>query len=552
MKDKYWLDAYEAGVPDSIGEFNHQSVSDYIEYCCARYPDLPAVRNFGVSLSYAELQEKATFVAAFLQQGLKLKKGERIAVVLPNLLQYPVVLLGALKAGLIVVNFNPAYSQRELVAQLIDCSATTVVVFAGCAHLLEGVMDQTSLRHVIVTNIGDLFPRPKAVLINFIVKYIRNKIPDWQLPSAIPFERLLQANHSYESVYVGSDDTAFLQYTGGTTGVAKGAILSHGNILANIEQTILWTRRHLRERREKVIVALPLYHIFGLTINFLSNLHFGGVHELITDPRDTRTLIKTMKHSGFTIFAGVNALFAKLLASRKFRNLDFKNLRLVIGGGSAVQSSVASQWQNLSGIPISQAYGLTEASPGVCCCPLYMMGYTGSVGLPVPSTRIKICDDDGSLVDCNKPGELLVKGPQVMQGYWQKTAETALVFSHDGWLKTGDIATIDDDGFVWIVDRKKDVIIVSGFNVFPNEVENVLLNHPDIVDAGVIGKPRDSTGEMVLAFVVVKSRFVSETDIVQYCRQNLASYKIPKEIRFVKEIPKSNIGKVLRKDLRNL
>lgn len=552
MQDRIWLDAYEAGVPDCIGDICHQSVADYMQYCCRRYADLPAIRNFGVSLSYAELQKKGALVAGFFQQNLELTKGDRLALVLPNLLQSPVIILGALQAGLIVVNFNPGYSQRELISQLHDCGATTMVIFAGCTHLLEGVLDQTSLQHVIVTNVGDLFPRPKALLMNSFVKYTRNKMPGWKLPDAIPFVKVLQSTAKFVPLPIGHEDTAFLQYTGGTTGVAKGAILSHGNILANIEQTILWTRRHLRERRETVIVALPLYHIFGLTINFLSNLQFGGVHELITDPRDTRVLIKIMKKSGFTIFAGVNVLFSNLIVARAFRKLDFSDLRLVIGGGAAVQSSVAEQWQELTGIPISQAYGLTETSPGVCCCPLYLTGYTGAVGLPVSSTLVKICDEEGRVVDCTMRGELFVKGPQVMQGYWQKPVETGQVLSADGWLKTGDIAVMDDQGYVRIVDRKKDLIIVSGFNVYPIEIEDVLINHPGISDVGVIGKSDEKYGEIVAAFVVRKTESLSKTEIENYCRKNLAAYKIPRKIVFVQEIPKSDIGKVLRKGLRNL
>ncbi|MGR9106684.1 MAG: AMP-binding protein [Gammaproteobacteria bacterium] len=551
MRDPIWLSSYEPGVPHRIGEIPYDSLVTYIENCCEHFADLPALRSFGVSLSYAEFKSKGLRLAGFFQESLKLSKGDRIAIMMPNLMQYPVTLLGALRAGLIVVNFNPSYTQRELLLQLNDCGATAMVIFSGCAHLLEGVLEDTPLKHVIVTEIGDLLPPFRAAMIQFVVRYLKRKIRAWDLPDAIPFGHALKTGGDQVPCLLTQKDPAFLQYTGGTTGLAKGAILSHGNILANIEQTRLWVRGHLRERAERVIVALPLYHIFGLTINFLSNLQFGGLHVLIADPRDTKALIKTLEKTGFSVFPGVNALFARLLTTAAFGKLNFRDLRLVTGGGAAVQSAVAENWQKLTGMPICQAYGLTEASPGVCCNPLNLREYTGSVGLPVPSTLIRVCDEHDRPVDAGEAGELQVKGPQVMQGYWNKPEETRAVLSADGWLKTGDVARIDEKGFVWIVDRIKDLIIVSGFNVYPNEVEDVLNAHPDIADAGVIGIPHECYGEIVVAFVVKAVDSLTKADIEQYCRQHLVGYKVPKEIRFVNSIPKSPIGKVLRRELRS-
>lgn len=550
MRDKIWLDSYEAGVPESIAEIQYESLAGYIQACCNRFDDLPALSNFGVSLSYREFKEMGARVAGFFQHTLKLSRGDRLAIMLPNLMQYPITLLGALNTGLIVVNFNPAYTQRELLLQLKDCGAVAIVIFAGCAHLLQGVLDRTPLKHVIVSEVGDLFPRGRAMMVNFLVRHIARKIPAWKLPGAVPFKQVLKGEADYVPVAITHKDPAFLQYTGGTTGSAKGAILSHGNILANIEQTHLWVRAHLRERRERVVVALPLYHIFGLTINFLANLQLGGMHILITDPRNIKALVATIKHTGFTLLMSVNTLFAKLLSAPAFRKLDFRELRLVIGGGAAIQSNVAEEWQELTGIPICQAYGLTEASPGVCCNPVNITRFSGSVGLPVSSTLARIVDEAGRPLADTSPGELYIKGPQVMQGYWQKPEETACVLSSDGWLRTGDIATMDDKGFIWIIDRKKDLIVVSGFNVYPNEVEDVLNAYPGIVESGVIGEPDETHGEIVVAFIVKSAESLSKADIEQYCRQNLAPYKVPRDIRFVREIPKSSIGKVLRRMLR--
>ena len=550
--DKFWLNAYEPGVPAEIGELEHASVGDYIHHCCTKFADTPALCNFGVQLTYKEFDRYGLAFAGYLQQKLNLAKGERLAVMLPNILQYPVVVLGALRAGLVVVNFNPFYSAREMREQLTDCGATAIVVFAGCAHKLEEAIDGTAIQHIVVTNIGDLFPWPQSVLMNFAAKTIKRSIPSWNIPNAIAFKSTLNQELELKPVSVGHDDLAFLQYTGGTTGTPKGAMLSHGNLLANIEQTHLWLKQTLREGHERVIVALPLYHIFALTLNFLSLLQFGGMHYLITDPRDIRALVRELKKAQFTVLAGVNALFAKLLECPDFKSLDFTDLRFVVGGGAAMQSAVAKKWQKVTGVPICQAYGLTEASPGVSCNPLHLRNYDGTVGVPVPSTLVQICSEKGSGAEKGEPGELLVKGPQVMQGYWGKESETANVITKDGWLRTGDIATINSEGFIRIVDRQKDLIIVSGFKVYPNEIEEILVAHPCISDAGVVGEPHMVSGEIVKAFIVSTDPELTMEAVEAYCRANMTAYKTPDVIIFLDEIPKSKIGKVLRRKLRDM
>jgi len=550
--DKIWLNAYEQGVPAEIGELAHASVGDYIHHCCMEFADMPALSNFGVQLSYSEYDRYGLAFAGYLQQKLNLVKGERLAVMLPNILQYPIVILGALRAGLVVVNFNPFYSSRELQEQLIDCGATSIVIFAGCAHKLEEAIDRSAIQHIMVTNIGDLFSWPKSVLLNFTAKVLKRSIPSWNISNTIAFKSTLNQGLELKPVPLGHDDLAFLQYTGGTTGAAKGAMLSHGNLLANIEQTHLWLKKTLREGRERVIVALPLYHIFALTLNFLSLLQFGGVQYLITDPRDTRALVGELKKIRFTILAGVNTLFAKLLEVEEFKSMDFTSLRFILGGGAAIQATLAEKWQKVTGVPICQAYGLTEASPGVSCNPLHFRNYNGTVGVPVPSTLVQICGEKGSGVEKGEPGELLVKGPQVMQGYWGKESETANVITQDGWLRTGDIATMSDEGFIRIVDRQKDLIIVSGFKVYPNEIEEILVAHPCIAEASVVGEPHTVSGEIVKAFVVRNDPELTPEAVEAYCRANMTAYKIPDVIIFLDEIPKSKIGKVLRRKLRDL
>lgn len=550
MTQKIWLAAYETGVPYEISEDFPDSLVNYFRQCCERYPRLPAIKNFGVSLSYQQLAETAEAFAGYLQHRLGLNKGDRIALMLPNLLHYPVALLGALQAGLIVVNFNPLYTSHELLAQLKDCGAAAIVLFAGCAQRLQAIIAETAVPHVIIAHIGDLMPWPKGLWMDFAAKHLKKRIPPWDIPKAISFKRALQQGGALRPVQISADDIAFIQYTGGTTGTPKGAMLSHRNIVANIQQTYLWIRRHVREGEERVIVALPLYHIFGLTINFLSHLKFGSEHILIADPRNIPALVAELKASRFSVLAGVNALFAKLLKNDEFKQLDFADLRLVVGGGEAIKPSVAEQWQRVTGKPICQAYGLTEASPGICCNPLYLDDFNGTVGVPIPSTEVEIRSEDDAPLPPGEPGELWVKGPQVMQGYWNNPHATEQVLTPDGWLRTGDIATMDEKGYIRIVDRKKDMIIVSGFKVYPNEIESLLTAHPGVAEAAVVGQVDETAGEIVTAFIVKKDPSLKESDIERYCRENLTPYKVPRKIVFLDELPKSPIGKVLRRHLR--
>lgn len=552
MTEKVWLRAYEKGVPHEIAPLQYSSLDQYISQCCIEFQQQPAISNFGSTLSYAQFLNTGTAFAGYLQHRLGLSKGERIAIMLPNVLSYLVSLLGALKAGLVIVNINPLCASREVLDQLKDSGAVAMVVFENCTHVLEKILHQTAVRHVIVSKIGDLMSPPKALGMSLIARFINRNVPRWHISQSIAFSQTINTSDEFKPVTIHAEDLAFLQYTGGTTGTPKGAMLTHGNLLANIEQTYLWIRKHLREKQERIIIALPLYHIFALTINFLSMLKFGGLHILITDPRRISSLVAELKKNRFSIIGGVNTLFAKLLNDPGFGKLDFSNLRLAVGGGAAIEIGVAQQWQQLTGITISQAYGLTEASPGVCCYPLNIKTFDGSVGVPVPSTIVEIRDSNRKPLPIGEAGELWVKGPQVMSGYWQKPKETREVLTSDGWLRTGDIATIDNNGHIRILDRKKDIIIVSGFKVYPSEVENVLTSHPAIDEAAVIGAKDSSSGEAVHAFIVKNLSSLTATDVHRYCEECLSHYKIPKRIVFLAELPKSPVGKVLRRSLREM
>lgn len=552
MTKKIWLKSYEKGVPHELAPLKYSSVDQYISQCCISFPNEPALNSFGEALSYTEFLNIGSAFAAYLQNQLKLKKGDRIAIMLPNILPYPVAMFGALKAGLVVVNINPLYIAREVLEQLQDSGAVAIVVFEASACALEKIITQTSVRHVIVAGVGDLMSFTKALAIDFIARFIKRKIPKWNIPHAIPFSATVHTSGDFQAVEIDQSDLAFLQYTGGTTGKQKGAMLSHGNLLANIEQTYLWIRQHLLEKQEVTLIALPLYHIFALTVNFLSMLRTGGLNILIADPRNTSNLVAEIKKHRVSCIGGVNTLFLNLLNNPEFRNLDFSNLRLTVGGGSAIESSVAEQWHQCTGIQITQAYGLTEASPGVCCQPLTMHKFDRSVGLPVPSTLVEIRSDSGKPLPLGEAGELWVKGPQVMSGYWQKPKETHETLTSDGWLRTGDIASMDDNGYIYILDREKDLIIVSGFNVYPSEVENILTSHPSISEAAVIGVKDAQTGESVKAFVITKTPSLTTTEIHDYCKKYLTHYKIPNQIAFVTELPKSTVGKILRRKLKEM
>lgn len=552
--EKIWLRTYPKDVPADINPNLYSSLVALFEHNCQRFSNKPAFSNLGTQLTYAEVAEKSHHFAAFLQQELKLEKGARVAIMMPNLLQYPVTLFGILCAGMTVVNVNPLYTAPELAHQLRDSGAETIIVLANFASVLEKALPQTAVKHVIVTEVGDLFGGVKGALVNFVVKHIKKMVPDWQIPGVIKFNNVLKqgAQKCFQRIELNGDDIAFLQYTGGTTGVAKGAMLSHRNMVANVLQVLTWFGDRLKPGEEIVIAALPLYHIFALTICSLAFLGVGAHAVLITNPRDIPQFIKILRKLRFTAFIGVNTLYNALLNRPEFTRLDFKALHLSVAGGMAMQRPIAEKWQQLTNSFILEGYGLTEASPVVSVNPADITGFTGSIGLPVASTDVKICDEEGKEVALGESGELYVKGPQVMPGYWQKPEETKKAFTEDGWLKTGDVVRMDEKGFIYMVDRKKDMVIVSGFNVYPSEVEEVIASHPGVLEVGVIGVASEKSGEVVKAFVVKKDPNLTEKDILDFCAEHLTRYKIPKVIQFRDELPKSNVGKILRRKLRDL
>jgi long-chain acyl-CoA synthetase len=508
--------------------------------------------NMGEVMTFRKLEERSRAFAAYLQQGLGLQKGDRVALMMPNLLQYPVALFGILRAGMVVVNVNPLYTPRELEHQLNDSGASAIVIVSNFAHTLEKIVDKTQVKHVILTRMGDQLSAAKGTLVNFVVKYVKRLVPKYHLPDAISFRSALQ--HGYRLQYIKpeiiNDDLAFLQYTGGTTGVAKGAMLTHRNMLANLEQVRAAYSPLLFERKELVVTALPLYHIFALTMNCLLFIELGGQNLLITNPRDIPGLVKELAKYPFTAMTGVNTLFNALLNNKEFQQLDFSSLHLSAGGGMPVQQVVAERWEKLTGRFLLEGYGLTECAPLVSANPHDMDYHSGSIGLPVPSTEVKLIDDEGEEVPPGEPGELCVKGPQVMLGYWQRPDATDEILQ-DGWLRTGDIAVMDDEGFMRIVDRKKDMILVSGFNVYPNEIEDVVMQHSGVLEVAAVGVPNGASGEAVKIFVVKKDASLTEEALIVFCRRHLTGYKVPKLVEFREELPKSNVGKILRRELRD-
>lgn len=549
--EKIWLSRYPADVPAEIDPDRYSSLIEMFESSVKRYADRPAFVNMGEVMTFRKLEERSRAFAAYLQNQLKLQKGDRVALMMPNLLQYPVALFGVLRAGLVVVNVNPLYTPRELEHQLKDSGASTIVIVSNFAHTLEKVVHNTAVRHVILTRMGDQLSTAKGTLVNFVVKYIKRLVPKYHLPDAISFRRVLQEGRRQQ--YIRPDiintDLAFLQYTGGTTGVAKGAMLTHRNMLANLEQCKGAYGAILQEGNELVITALPLYHIFALTVNGLLFLELGGKNLLITNPRDIPAVVKELKQYPFTAITGVNTLFNALLNNKEFHELDFSTLRLAVGGGASVQQAVAERWEKLTGKHLLEGYGLTESSPLVAVNPYDLKHYSGSIGLPVSSTDVKIIDDDGNDAGPGESGELWVRGPQVMLGYWQQPAATDEVLK-DGWLATGDIVTSDDEGFLRVIDRKKDMILVSGFNVYPTEIEDVISRHPKVSESAVVGVDNEVSGEAVKAFVVRRDQSLTKEELTTHCRRNLTGYKVPKEIEFCDDLPKSNVGKILRRELR--
>ncbi|MBO2548087.1 MULTISPECIES: long-chain-fatty-acid--CoA ligase FadD [Shewanella] len=551
--DQPWINSLPADVPAEIDASRYASLLEMLESAVNTYADQPAFVNMGATLTYRKLEERSRAFAAYLQNDLKLQKGDRVAIMMPNLLQYPIALFGVLRAGMVVVNVNPLYTPRELKHQLVDSGAKAIVVVSNFASTLEQVVDQTPVKNVIITGLGDLLSAPKRTLVNFVVKYIKRLVPKYSLPHAISMRRALRAGKKaqYVKPVVKSDDIAFLQYTGGTTGVSKGAMLSHGNIVANVLQANGAYAPLLNDGKEFVVTALPLYHIFALTVNCLLFLHKGANNLLITNPRDIPGFVAELRKTPFTALTGVNTLFNALVNSEEFAALDFSRLKLSIGGGMAVQRAVADKWQNITKTRLLEGYGLTEASPLVACCPYDLAGYNGSIGLPAPSTQIQVRGDDGQVLPQGETGELFAKGPQVMLGYWQRPEETAKVIDKDSWLATGDIGYMDEKGFFYIVDRKKDMILVSGFNVFPNEVEEVVALHPKVVEVAAVGVPHEVSGELVKIFVVAKDKSLTEKELIKHCRHHLTGYKVPKLVEFRDELPKTNVGKILRRELRD-
>ena len=549
---KIWLDSYPSEVQVDVNLDTYSSLVDLFDQTCQKFATKPAFYNMGKTLSFTELEQESRAFAAYFQNTLGLKAGERIALMMPNCLQYPVILFAALRSGLVVVNVNPLYTARELEHQLSDSEANSIVIMANFAHVLNKIIDKTSIRHVIVTELGDLLGL-KGHLVNFVVKHVKKMVPAYHLPTAIAFKKALAQGRQldYTPVSVKQTDLAFLQYTGGTTGVAKGAMLTHRNMLANMEQVSMWMGSRLEQGEEIVISALPLYHIFCLTANCLFFMKLGGLNVLITNPRDMPAFVKELRNFRFSAITGVNTLFNALANRDDFKQLDFSGLKLTVGGGAAIQEHVAEQWKKVTDCHVLEGYGLTESSPLVTLNLPDDTHFTNSIGIPVPSTDVSLCNDEGEEVATGEAGELWVRGPQVMLGYWRRPEATAETITQEGWLKTGDIATIDVKGFLRIVDRKKDMVIVSGFNVYPNEIENVIAHHEAVLEIACIGVPDEKTGEAVKAFIVLRDGFSLDKEALRaYCKKELAAYKVPKQVEFRTELPKSNVGKILRRELR--
>lgn len=549
--EKPWLKHYPAKVPAEIGDSAFSSVTDIFNKSCLRFAGRPAFECMGRTLSYADLDRESRNFAAFLQTHLGLKKGDRIALQMPNVLQYPVALMGALRAGLIVVNTNPLYTPREMEYQFADSGAKAVVILANFASHLEGILAKTKIENIIVTELGDMLSFPKNMIVNSVVKRVKKLVPPYNLPQAYTFKEALSkgASMALSAVSNQPEDIAFLQYTGGTTGVSKGAMLTHKNMVSNMEQISAWINPYLIEGEETIITALPLYHIFSLTVNALAFMKIGSQNILITNPKDIPAFIQTLKKRRFTAFTGVNTLFNALLNHPEFKTIDFTPLKVTVGGGMAVQQNVAKRWKEVTGVSVVEGYGLTESSPVLCVNRIDGQDRLGTIGLPLPSTDVKIFDDNFKEVPLGQPGELCAKGPQIMKGYWQKPQETDQVIK-DGWLKTGDIAVMDQEGYFKIVDRKKDMILVSGFNVYPNEIEEVVASHSGVLEVAAIGVTDERSGEAVKIFVVKKQETLTEEDIKKHCKEKLTAYKVPKFVEFRKELPKTNVGKILRRALK--
>ena len=550
---KPWLDSYPEGVPAEIDADEYSSILDIFEQSCAQHKDQTAYINFDTHLTYGALDTATRNFAASLQSK-GLKPGDRIALMMPNILQYPVALFGALRAGLVVVNTNPMYTARELKHQLEDSGARAIVVVENFAHVLQEVHETTPVEFIITTKIGDMISFPKGLLMNFVLQHVKKAIPAWNLPGSISMKRVLSdgASLAFEKPEINLEDPAFLQYTGGTTGVAKGAMLTHRNLVSNMLQAKVWmSASGIGTDTEIIVTALPLYHIFALTACCLVYMSLGGINLLISNPRDMEGFVKELGKMPFTVLPGVNTLFNGLLNTPGFAELNFSTLKGALGGGMAVQRAVAEQWKKVTGTTLIEAYGLTETSPAACINPMDMEDYNGSIGLPISSTECGIMNDEGELLPQGERGEIVIRGPQVMKGYWQRPEETAKVIMADGWLRTGDIGIMNEAGFFKIVDRKKDMILVSGFNVFPNEIEDVVAMHPKVLEVAAIGIPDPKSSEAVKIFVVKADPTLTVDELRSHCAEQLTGYKRPRHVEFRDELPKSNVGKILRRELRD-
>ena len=552
--DRPWLSQYPAGVPAEIDVHRFASLKDMLASSCERFADRPAYRSMGATISFRQLDDASRSFAAWLQKVAGLQRGDRVALMMPNLLQYPVVLFGVLRAGMVVVNVNPLYTPRELEHQLKDADVRAIVVLENFAHTLEQVIASTPVRTVVTTQVGDLLPVVKRLLTNAVVKHVKKLVPPWRLKGAVDFRRALAAGRAQMlgDVPLQHGDLAFLQYTGGTTGVAKGAMLSHGNMVANVLQVGAWMSPNLNDGEETLILPLPLYHVFALT-GALSFFSKGAQSVLIPNPRDLPAFLQVLRETRFTAIIGVNTLFRALLDAPGFARVDLRPLKLAVAGGMAVQQVVAHRWKARAGVPLVEGYGLTESAPVAIANPVTIAEWSGQIGVPLPSTEAAILDDDGAHLGMGEVGEICLRGPQVMQGYWNHPEETAKAFTADGWLRTGDMGVMDERGSIRITDRKKDMIVVSGFKVFPNEIEDVLTLHPGVQEAAAVGVRDERSGEAVKVVVVRSDPDLTEADVLAHCKQHLTGYKMPRVVAFRSEpLPKTNIGKILRRELRDV
>lgn len=551
--DKIWLKNYQEGVPSEIDVNEYQNIPEVLENAFKNFADKPSFHCMGKTFSYREIDLLSRKFAAYLQKDLGLVKGDRVALMMPNILQYPVALFGVLRAGLIAVNVNPLYTARELEHQLKDSGSKAIVIFENSASVLEGILGNTPVKTVITTQIGDFLKFPKSLIVNFVIKHVKKMVPGWNIPGSVSFKDVVfnSDESRWEKPTITHEDTAFLQYTGGTTGVSKGADLTHKNIVSNMLQAKAWIGDLVEPGKDIIITPLPLYHIFSLTANCFIFSSLGAQNILITNPRDIPGFVKELKNWNFTAFTGVNTLFNGLLNNPEFKDVDFSHLKVTLGGGMAVQKSVADKWKEVTKVPLIEAYGLTETSPAACINPMNLPDFNGKIGMPISSTEMIIKDDDGNDVATGESGEICIKGPQVMRGYWNRPEETAKVMTSDGWFRSGDIGVMDERGYFQIVDRKKDMILVSGFNVYPNEIEEVVASHPKVLECACIGVPDEKSGEAVKLFIVKSDESLTEEEVKDHCSKELTGYKKPRYVEFRKDLPKTNVGKILRKDLRN-